>query len=110
MLNNLTSGLSIAIICGLLIGKPLGILSFSWVAVKLKISKLPNSATWSQIGGLGLLGGIGFTMSIFIALLSLNDPNYQTQAKFSILIASISAGILGYSVLILLSKSKKKMI
>ena len=108
MLNNLTSGLSIAIICGLLIGKPLGILSFSWVAVKLKISKLPNSATWSQIGGLGLLGGIGFTMSIFIALLSLNDPNYQTQAKFSILIASISAGILGYSVLILLSKSKKR--
>ncbi|OAQ39886.1 sodium:proton antiporter [Pedobacter psychrophilus] len=110
MLNNITSGLSVAIIGGLLIGKPLGILSFSWLSVKLKISKLPETATWSQIGGLGLLGGIGFTMSIFIALLSLNNPEYQTQAKFSILIASVSAGILGYSVLKFLGKSKKRMI
>jgi NhaA family Na+:H+ antiporter len=110
MLNNITSGLSIAIICGLLIGKPLGILSFSWLSVKLKISKLPETATWAQIGGLGLLGGIGFTMSIFIALLSLNNPDSQTQAKFSILIASLSAGILGYSVLKFLGKSKKRMI
>ncbi|MBC7653676.1 MAG: Na+/H+ antiporter NhaA [Oligoflexus sp.] len=110
MLTNITSGLSIAIICGLLIGKPLGILSFSWLSVKLKISKLPTTATWSQIGGLGLLGGIGFTMSIFIALLSLDNPEYQTQAKFSILIASLSAGIFGYSVLKFLGKSKKRMI
>ncbi len=110
MLNNITSGLSMAIIFGLLIGKPLGILSFSWISVKLKISKLPTTATWSQIAGLGLLGGIGFTMSIFIALLSLNNPEFQTQAKFSILVASLSAGILGYSMLKFIGKSKKRMI
>lgn len=110
MLNNVTSGLSIAIICGLVLGKPLGILSFSWLSVKLKLSKLPHQTNWSQIGGLGLLGGIGFTMSIFIALLSFNEVEYQTQAKFSILIASISAGVLGFVILKYLGKHKKRMI
>ncbi|HET8829214.1 MAG TPA: Na+/H+ antiporter NhaA [Pelobium sp.] len=110
MLFNVTSSVSLAIICGLLIGKPLGILSFSWLAVKLKISKLPLETRWSQILGLGLLGGIGFTMSIFIALLSFNEVEYQTQAKFAILIASVSAGILGYTTLKFLGKKKKRVL
>jgi NhaA family Na+:H+ antiporter len=67
-------------------------------------------ANWSQIGGIGLLAGIGFTMSIFIALLSLEDPSSQIQAKFSILIASVSAGILGYTILSILGKTKKRAI
>jgi NhaA family Na+:H+ antiporter len=108
MITNITSGLSMAIICGLLIGKPLGIISFSWIAVKTKISNLPNLANWIQIGAVGLLAGIGFTMSIFIALLSLSDPSSQLQAKFSILIASISAGVLGYTFLSVLGKNKKR--
>jgi NhaA family Na+:H+ antiporter len=110
MITNITSGLSLAIICGLLIGKPLGILSFSWLAVKTKISDLPNMANWMQIGGIGLLAGIGFTMSIFIALLSLSDPSFQIQAKFSILVASICAGALGYTILSALGKSKKRLL
>jgi NhaA family Na+:H+ antiporter len=110
MVTNITSGLSLAIICGLMIGKPLGILSFSWIAVKSKVSNLPSMANWSQIGGIGLLAGIGFTMSIFIALLSLEDPSSQIQAKFSILIASVSAGILGYTILSILGKTKKRAI
>lgn len=110
MVSNVTSSVSLAIICGLLIGKPLGILSFSWLAVKLKISKLPLETRWSQILGLGLLGGIGFTMSIFIALLSFNEVEYQTQAKFAILIASVSAGILGYAILKFLGKKKKRVL
>lgn len=107
MFTNITSGLSAAIICGLLIGKPLGILSFSWLAVKTKLSKLPKKVNWKHITSIGLLGGIGFTMSIFIALLSLPDSSSQMQAKFSILIASVSAGILGYTFLYLLGKRKK---
>lgn len=107
MISNITSNLSLAIICGLVIGKPLGILSFSWISVKLKLSQLPLSTSWLQIAGLGLLGGIGFTMSIFIALLSFSNPEYQTQAKFSILIASLSAGLLGYLTLKFFGKRKK---
>jgi NhaA family Na+:H+ antiporter len=107
MVSNITSGVSIAIICGLLIGKPLGIFSFSWLSVKLKLSKLPAKTRWSQIAALGILGGIGFTMSIFIALLSFNDIGHQTQAKFSILIASVSAGILGFVILKYMGKKLK---
>lgn len=110
MVSNITSSVSLAIICGLMIGKPVGILSFSWLAVKLKLSKLPPLAKWSQIAGLGLLGGIGFTMSIFIALLSFNEVEYQTQAKFSILIASVSAGILGFVILKYLGKNRKRVL
>jgi NhaA family Na+:H+ antiporter len=110
MIENMTSGLSLAIIAGLLIGKPLGIFSFSWLAVKLKASALPDQANWSHIAGLGLLGGIGFTMSIFIALLSFSDPEFHIQAKFSILIASIASGMLGFFVLKFLGKNKKRMI
>nr|MBC7611431.1 Na+/H+ antiporter NhaA [Pseudopedobacter sp.] len=104
------SGLSLAIIAGLLIGKPLGIFSFSWLAVKLKASSLPDQANWSHIAGLGLLGGIGFTMSIFIALLSFSDPEFHIQAKFSILLASIASGMLGFIILKFLGKNKKRMI
>ncbi|WP_442795272.1 Na+/H+ antiporter NhaA [Pelobium manganitolerans] len=110
MFENVASGLSIAIICGLLIGKPLGILSFSWLSVKLKLSKLPSQTKWSQVAGLGLLGGIGFTMSIFIALLSFTDVEHQTQAKFSILLASVTAGVLGFMILKFLGKNRKRVL
>lgn len=96
MLYALLSPLSLGIISGLLIGKPLGILGMSYLAVKLKISRLPDNSRWMQILGLGILGGIGFTMSIFIALLSFDDPAFQTEAKFTILLASIAASICGY--------------
>jgi len=110
MIQNITSGMSLAILAGLLIGKPLGIFSFSWAAVKLKASTLPAESSWSQIAGLGLLGGIGFTMSIFIALLSFSNPDFQIQAKFSILIASLSSGLLGFAILKFLGKNKKRLI
>ncbi len=110
MVSNITSSVSMAIICGLVLGKPIGIVSFSWLSVKLKLAKLPPNTRWSQIAGLGLLAGIGFTMSIFIALLSFNDVEHQTQAKFSILIASISAGVLGFAILKYLGKNNKRVI
>ena len=104
MVEGLTSNLGIGIILGLFIGKPLGITLISWLSVKLKISTLPSGVRWSQILGAGILAGIGFTMSIFIALLSFNDPVFQTEAKFSILIASLLAGLVGYIVLKWLGK------
>ncbi len=105
MIEGITSNLSLGIILGLLAGKPVGILIFSWVSVALGLSTLPVGANWRRIFGLGLLAGIGFTMSIFIALLSFSEPVFQTQAKFAILIASLIAGVSGY---VFLRNAKKK--
>jgi NhaA family Na+:H+ antiporter len=84
---------------GLLIGKPLGISLFSWLAVKLRIAEFPSGTTIRQLVGLGTLGGIGFTVAIFIANLAFNDPAELEAAKVSILVASSLAGILGYTLL-----------
>lgn len=104
MLHALLNPLSLGIMSGLLLGKPFGILALSYLAVKLKLSKLPENSRWIQILGLGVLGGIGFTMSIFIALLSFNDPAFQTEAKFTILLTSVFASICGYLILTRLGK------
>ncbi|MRX46626.1 Na+/H+ antiporter NhaA [Pedobacter puniceum] len=110
MLDGLTSPLSLGIILGLIVGKPLGIMLMSFLAVKFKISALPSGVKWKQVLGLGLLAGIGFTMSIFIALLSFSEYENQLQAKFSILIASVLAGILGYLVLNTIAKRGAKSV
>lgn len=100
MVEGLFSNMGFGIILGLILGKPLGILIMSWVAVKTGVSRLPKNTKWMQIVGLGVLGGIGFTMSIFIAMLSYdNMPHFQTEAKFSILVASVLAGVIGYTLL-----------
>ena len=108
MIDGLTSPLGLGIIAGLLVGKPVGITLFSWLSVKLKLSKLPSKAGWRHIIGLGLLAGIGFTMSIFIGLLSFSSPEFQAEAKFSILVASLCAGVSGYLFLSFLDQKKKQ--
>lgn len=99
MTEGLISDLGLGIVLGLFLGKPIGIFLLSWLSVKLKIAQLPEETTWIHLLGLGILGGIGFTMSIFIALLSFNDPLMQAEAKFAILIASVIAGITGFMLL-----------
>ncbi|WP_080778785.1 Na+/H+ antiporter NhaA [Chryseobacterium phocaeense] len=108
MVAGVTSTLGLGIIFGLVLGKLIGINLFSWVAIKLKLSELPQNSTWPQMAGVGLLAGIGFTMSIFIALLSFKDDiPIQDEAKFAILIASFLAAVIGF--LILSVSSKKDM-
>jgi len=99
MIEGLSSPMGLGIIAGLFIGKPLGITFLSWVAVKLGWSELPKRTRWVQILSIGLMGGIGFTMSIFIALLSFTDPFHQTAAKIAILAASTLSGCMGYYIL-----------
>ncbi len=100
MVDGLFSGLGLGIVCGLVLGKLIGINLFSYVAIKSKISSLPQNSTWMQMLGVGLLAGIGFTMSIFIALLSFKgEIQIQDEAKFAILIASFIAAVSGYLVL-----------
>jgi NhaA family Na+:H+ antiporter len=88
---------SLGVIAGLLIGKPLGIVGFTWLTLKLKWAELPEDLNMQQILGVGLLGGIGFTMSIFIADLGfINSPEDLLMAKTGILLASALAGLGGY--------------
>lgn len=109
MVDGLASSLGLGILGGLFVGKALGIGLFSWVAIQLKLSSLPVGSNWIQMIGTGFLAGIGFTMSIFIALLSFkNHIDIQNEAKFAILIASGLSGIVGF--MILKRSAKKKAI
>jgi NhaA family Na+:H+ antiporter len=105
-LNLINTNLGIGIILGLIVGKPIGITLLSWLSVKLNWSRMPAGARWGHIAGLGMLGGIGFTMSIFISLLSYNDPALQSDSKIAILIASAFSGVAGL-ILLLCVKMKK---
>lgn len=95
MVNGLVAPLGAGIILGLFAGKTLGIFLSTRLAVFLKVGKLPRNASWKHIIGLGMLAGIGFTMSIFISLLSFNDPIVIAEAKLAILIASVLATLAG---------------
>ena len=99
---------SMGIIAGLILGKVLGIFGVAWLAIKLKMATLPQGSTMSQIFGVAFLGGIGFTMSIFVADLAfINSPELVFQAKVGILAASLFAGLFGYSWLRFVAKSAK---
>lgn len=83
----------------LIVGKVLGILVFSWIGVKLGISSLPKKVKWVHVLGLGFIGGMGFTMSLFISNLAFSKASLLDPAKIGILMGSLIAGVLGYSVL-----------
>jgi NhaA family Na+:H+ antiporter len=99
MVDGLFTNFGYGIILGLALGKVIGINLFSFIAIKLKLSDLPNNSKWSQMLGAGLLAGIGFTMSIFIALLYKGELEIQEEAKFAILVASAISGFMGYFLL-----------
>jgi len=94
--DTLTQHYSLGIALGLIVGKPIGIFTLSFLAVKVGICKLPSDLNWKTIFGVGLLGGIGFTMSIFITLLAFDNETIINNAKLIILLSSLVAGTLGY--------------
>ncbi|ENM3816241.1 Na+/H+ antiporter NhaA [Vibrio cholerae] len=108
-LAGLTSMLPLGVALGLLLGKPLGIFSFSWAAVKLGVAKLPEGINFKHIFAVSVLCGIGFTMSIFISSLAFGQANeaYDTYARLGILMGSTTAALLGYSLLRLSLPLKK---
>jgi Na+:H+ antiporter, NhaA family len=93
--NYLSSPISLGIMAGLVIGKPFGIFLFSYGAIRLQISSMPSKVKWIHLFGAGLLGGIGFTMSIFISILAFTDPTIVDQSKISVLLASLASAIAG---------------
>ena len=94
--NGLTSPGSIGIFAGLVIGKPLGVFLFSFIAVLIGVSSLPSDLKWKHVLGIGFLAGIGFTMSIFITLLAYEDAALITETKIAVLLASVISGVLGF--------------
>lgn len=95
----LTSSNSIGIFTGLFLGKPLGILLLCFIAIRTGISRLPAHVSWRHIIGAGFLGGIGFTMSIFVTLLAFSDPETVQISKTSVLLTSLLSGMTGYIIL-----------
>ena len=89
----------IGIFLGLVVGKPLGIWLLSFIGVGLGLCRLPNDLQWKNIVGAGFLGGIGFTMSIFITILAFDDIHIINNSKLAILIASVVAGTIGFTML-----------
>ncbi len=93
--NSLVSLNSLGILGGLFLGKPVGVLSFCWLSVRLRLASLPNHVSWKQLLGAGMLAGIGFTMSIFITLLAFTDQQTINHSKIAILAASLLSALLG---------------
>lgn len=91
--------LSVGLAISLIFGKVIGISLFSWVAVRLGLAKKPKGATWMSVIGVAFLGGIGFTMSLFIASLAFPSPTMLAEAKLGIFAGSMIAGIVGYLIL-----------
>lgn len=97
-------GISLAIICGLVVGKFLGIFIFSWITVKLKLAPMPMHANWAMMASVAMLGGIGFTVSLFIATLSFGggtpaETDLLNHAKLGIVIGSLLSGFIGFALL-----------
>jgi len=86
---------TVGVLAGLVIGKSLVVGLFSWIAVQLRLARLPTGVQWKHLFGAAWLAGIGFTMSIFIAQLAFRDPVVVEQAKLGILLGSALAGIIG---------------
>ena len=97
--DNLLTSNSLGILVGLVLDKPLGIVLCTFLAVKWRVSQLPNEVGWRHIIGAGFLGGIGFTMSIFITLLAFDHPDLIQDSKISILLSSLVAGVTGFLIL-----------
>jgi NhaA family Na+:H+ antiporter len=94
------SPITYGVVLGLVLGKLIGIAGFTWLATRSRIGMLPEGATWQGLLGVAALGGIGFTVSIFVAGLAFDDPVLQNDAKIGILIASVVAATLGSLILL----------
>jgi Na+:H+ antiporter, NhaA family len=99
ILETLTSPVALGIVVGLVVGKQLGITLFAWLAVRSGISELPGDINWRHVYGAGWLAGIGFTMSLFITDLAFVDGSLVDAAKLGILVASLIAGVVGWTIL-----------
>ena len=99
--SDLLNPVPIGIILGLFVGKQIGVFGATWLAVKLKLAKLPKQCGWLHVYGVSILCGIGFTMSLFIGMLALGNLEnfYLNEVRLGVIVGSFLSGIIGYLVL-----------
>jgi NhaA family Na+:H+ antiporter len=105
--DDLLGGIPLGIALGLFLGKQIGILAFTWGAVRLGLAKLPDGATWLQVYGVAVLGGIGFTMSLFIGTLAFVGPEEGAAVRLGVLAGSVMSALFGYLILRMALSEKK---
>lgn len=105
---SLSEPLPLGILLGLCIGKPVGITLFAWLGSKAKLASLPSGTGWTDLFFISILGGIGFTMSLFITNLAFTDVGVIDKAKLGVLIGSLASGVIGYLFLSILSRKPFK--
>ena len=107
--NSLFSVVPLGILLGLFLGKQIGVFLFSYISIKLKIAEMPNNANWLNLYGVGILTGIGFTMSLFVGNLAfVENVEYMNGVKIGVLTGSLLSTIVGYFLLLIIRKSKNK--
>jgi NhaA family Na+:H+ antiporter len=99
LVGTLASPVTLGIVLGLVLGKQIGVTLFAWLAVRTGLSELPDGISWRHVYGVGWLAGIGFTMSLFVSDLAFADDALLNSAKLGILVASLTAGIVGWTIL-----------
>jgi NhaA family Na+:H+ antiporter len=98
-LGSLLEPIPFGIVAGLFVGKTVGIFAATWLAVSVGLGVRPEGATWTQIAGVGMLGGIGFTMSLFIGMLAFPDPAQAAPLRLGVLAGSLLSAVVGYMIL-----------
>ena len=108
-MNSLLSPVPLGILCGLFFGKQIGVFLFSYLSVKFKFAEMPTNSNWLKLYGVGILTGIGFTMSLFVGNLAFIENNqYMDGVKIGVLSGSMLSAIIGYLLLLLVTANKKK--
>ena len=103
-----TSSVTLGVMLGLIVGKAVGVTGFAWLAVRLGWAVLPSGVAWRHIMGAGLIGGVGFTVSLFITGLAFTDKVLVEEAKVGVLFASLIAGLAGYLFLLLMGRTQRR--
>ncbi len=98
------SSVALSVAVALMVGKPVGIVAASWITTKIGLTRLPSNCNWGHMLGIGVLGGVGFTVALFIATLSFDSPSVLDAAKLGILAGSAAAALLGLSILALVTR------
>ena len=103
--NSLLSPVPLGILCGLFFGKQIGVFLFSFISVKLKFAEMPSNSNWIKFYGVGVLTGIGFTMSLFVGNLAfVESTQYTSGVKIGVLLGSLLSTLFGYFLILLCSK------
>ena len=108
-MNSFLAPVPLGILCGLFFGKQIGVFLFSYLSIKFKFAEMPSNSNWLKIYGVGILTGIGFTMSLFVGNLAFIENNqYMDGVKIGVLSGSMLSAIIGYLLLLLVTANRKR--